>query len=109
MNRRNVVWLTTAALWFVGMAGPADARENLVANPAFEVVGENGFFSGWRGGPYGKIGKTLFAESTGAHAGQRCLRVVGIPNTFSTCAAKPTGTATASSPQRSSGNTCVAE
>ncbi|OGV83621.1 MAG: hypothetical protein A3K19_07710 [Lentisphaerae bacterium RIFOXYB12_FULL_65_16] len=71
---------------------PALAQTNLVANPDFEVLGENGFFSDWADGEFGKVGKTLFVETQGAHSGKTCLRTLGTASPTSpwtTCAGKP--------------------
>jgi len=62
----------------------------LVANPGFEELGENGFFSGWGRGEFGKVGKTIFVQSGGTPSGQHCLRLVGTVHATSpwtTCAA----------------------
>ena len=71
-----------------GAAG-AHAQTNLLANPGFETAGQGGFATGWGAGSFGKVGTTLFVDTAGAHSGQRCLRMVGTPNTWTTCAADP--------------------
>lgn len=73
--------------WLVFAVTGVHAQENLVANPGFESVADGGFAADWGQGSFGRIGKTLFMESAGARTGQRCLRMVGTPNTWTTCAA----------------------
>ncbi|NLF17155.1 MAG: DUF4091 domain-containing protein [Lentisphaerae bacterium] len=73
----------------VGIAIEAlGATTNLVANPGFEEVTPEGFAKGWDEGGFGKLGVTVALESTGAQAGQHCLRLRGTPNSFTTCAGR---------------------
>ncbi len=67
----------------------ARAQENLLVNPGFEQVGKDGFCAGWGGGEFGSMGKTLFLDTEGAREGRHCLRMVGTPNTWTTCAGTP--------------------
>lgn len=70
---------------------PACAQQNLVANPGFEIIAENGFFADWGKGEFGKVGKNLFVDEQEAREGKRCLRLVGVVNEkypWTTCAGK---------------------
>jgi len=73
--------------WLALLAACAGAQGNLLANPSFEQLDEQGFFADWGRGEFGKVGKTAFVETDGAHEGKHCLRLVGTPNTWTTCAA----------------------
>ena len=83
--RVGVLLVTTAFA-----TGRSVAQQNLVANPGFEQLGENGFFAAWGRGEFGNVGKTVFAQSGGAPSGQHCLRLVGTvhpTSPWTTCAA----------------------
>ena len=84
------IWFAAClCMAFLRLAPDVGAQENLVANPGFEAMGEKGFFAGWADGEFGKVGKTLFAETlSGAHEGKNCLRMIGTPHTWTTCASK---------------------
>jgi len=75
-------------LAFLACAGRLWGQANLVANPGFEQANPDGFATDWAQGEFGKLGKTVFLDQAGAHEGQRCLRLTGTPNTFTTCAGK---------------------
>jgi len=84
----NSLTCIAVGLLLTGFGALAAAQDNLVANPGFEAVGDGGFFADWGRGEFGKVGKTVFMETTGAHAGRNCLRMVGTLNSFTTCRAK---------------------
>ena len=75
-------------LAFLACAGRLWGQANLVSNPGFEQAGPEGFATDWAQGEFGKLGKTVFLDQAGAHEGQRCLRLTGTANTFTTCAGK---------------------
>jgi hypothetical protein len=65
------------------------AQENLLTNPGFEKLPDQGFFTGWDQGGMGKVNKTLFVAADGPHAGRYCLRMKGTPTTWTTCSTTP--------------------
>ena len=88
---RRAAALQTGALLFAMafVPGRSVAEQNLVANPGFETVAANRFFTDWGRGEFGKVGKTVFAESGETPSGQRCLRLVGTvhpTSPWTTCA-----------------------
>ncbi|MBT4814955.1 MAG: DUF4091 domain-containing protein [Lentisphaerae bacterium] len=88
-RHRSAVLRLSLLLGTVLFAGRSVAQLNLIANPGFEELGKTGFFSGWGRGEFGKVGKTVFAQSGGTPSGQRCLRLVGTVHATSpwtTCA-----------------------
>ena len=89
MRRRCLAWfaLGVAALATTGCGSPTP--QPLVANPGFEVLGEGGFPAEWGHGAFGKVGKTVFFDSAEPRRGRHCLRLVGTPTTWTTCAATP--------------------
>ena len=84
-------WVPVGLSWVLAcvFAHGAAAQENLLANPGFEKLTDQGFFAGWDQGSMGKVGKTLFVGADGPRAGRYCLRMKGTPNTWTTCSAKP--------------------
>lgn len=69
----------------------AAAQTNLVSNPGFEQTDDKDFAADWGRGEFGKVGKTVFLDTTGAHSGKNCLRIIGTvnpQNPWTTCAAK---------------------
>jgi hypothetical protein len=81
---RILLWCSVVLL----SSSSLPAQDNLVANPGFEALADNGFFADWANGEFGKVGKTLFVEKEGAPNGKLCLRMVGTPTTWTTCAGK---------------------
>lgn len=81
-------WRAVAALSMGLCLGLLHSQENRVANPGFELAGPEGFAVDWAQGEFGKLGKTVFLDQAEAHAGRHCLRLVGTPNTWTTCAGK---------------------
>ncbi|NLX99085.1 MAG: DUF4091 domain-containing protein [Rhodopirellula sp.] len=69
------------------LPSPAMAQENLLANPGFESLSD-GFFPAWNEGRSALVGKVLFTDSKEAPQGSHCLRMIGTPGTWTTCAAK---------------------
>jgi len=63
--------IITAVAWLAWGATAARAQNNLAVNPGFEAIGGEDFAAGWRAGTFGRIGRTVFLENTGAHAGRR--------------------------------------
>lgn len=88
-QRPVIRWLRPAAkLAFLACAGQLWGQANLVPNPGFEQAGPDGYPVDWAQGEFGKLGKTVILDRTGAHRGENCLRLVGTPNTWTTCAGK---------------------
>ncbi len=85
---KHLIALTCMALLGAFTAAGAHAQENLLANPGLETLAPDGFPADWGRGEFGKVGKTLFLDAEGAHAGRNCLRLAGTPNSFTTCAGK---------------------
>ncbi len=81
--RHGWVAFVVSLAWVVCPA-VARAQENLLANPGFEAVAPNGFFADWGQGSPAKAGKAWFVDHATTF-GKSCLRMVGTPQTWTTC------------------------
>ncbi|MGD9495309.1 MAG: hypothetical protein AB7Y46_03255 [Armatimonadota bacterium] len=68
--------IAIASLLALGaLSQPASAQENLLANPSFEEIDENGFPAGWaRYG--GGVPESVVEMTDDAHSGQRAVRLL---------------------------------
>ena len=76
MNKRFLMLLLAVCAFFVGTVSLADNSTNLLKNPGFEEIGEDGLPLGWFTDAYiNRIGVTLYSVSDSANSGSKAAVV----------------------------------
>ncbi len=68
--RKTIAWLLLTACLAALLTGASAEEENLLENPDFEVLDENGLPAGWYTETYQRDGRSSFSVSDAARSGQ---------------------------------------